>query len=73
MKLFSKSFFLIIALIFISATCLAKEGPPQPQPQGAPPPPGGPIDDNIYILLFFALALGFYKVYQFKHHKKTPN
>ena len=71
MKLFSKSFFLIIALIFISATCLAKEGPPPPATPATPP--GLPVDDNIYILLFFALVLGFYKVYQFKHHKKTPN
>ena len=71
MKLFSKSFFLIIALIFISATCLAKEDPPPPAAPAVPP--GLPVDDNIYILLFFALALGFYKVYQFKHHKKTPN
>ena len=72
MKLIPKFFFLIITLILFSATTYAQGGasPPPPSP---PVPPGGPIDSNIYILLFMALALGFYKLYQSKKHKKTPN
>ncbi len=73
MKLIWKSYFVIIALICFSATAFAEKGPPAPTPQGAPGPPGFPIDNNIYILVSFATAFGLYKVYQFKKHKKTPN
>lgn len=69
MKLISKRLLLIIALIFFSAGSFAS-GPPEPQKTT---PPGLPLDNNVFILLFFALTLGLYKVYQFKKYKKTPN
>ena len=73
MKLIPKFFFLIMTLILFSAVTYAQGGVSPPPPAPGPGPPGGPIDSNIYILLFMALALGFYKLYQSKKHKKTPN
>ena len=72
MRLFSKSCYAILALIFFSATAFA-QGSMQPPPPAPPPgPPGFPIDSSILILLIFAVGLGLYKINQFKH-KKTPN
>ena len=59
----------MIALIFFSANTFASDPPPPPKNV----PPGEPIDSNIFILILFALALGLYKLYQFKKYKKTPN
>ena len=73
MRLFSKSCYAILALIFFSATAFA-QGSMQPPPPAPPPgPPGVPIDNNILILLFLAVGLGLYKIHQFKNYKKTPN
>lgn len=71
MKLIPKIYITLIALFFFSATSFA--GPPPAPQKGEPVPPGGPIDSDIYVLLFFALLLGLYKIYQFKNYKKTPN
>ena len=37
-----------------------------------PPPPGLPIDENIYMLLIVALFLGIYIIYNNKLKTKTP-
>lgn len=40
--------------------------PPQPNPSAAPPPPGLPIDNGIYILVAVSLILAFYKLSKIK-------
>ena len=73
MRLISKSCYVIIVLIFFSATGFAQGGTYPPPPAPPPGPPGVPIDNNILILLFLAVGLGLYKIHQFKNYKKTPN
>ena len=51
------------------------ETPPVPSPMGRkkpPPPPGLPIDENILIVMIFAVLFGLYIIYGFKFKTKTP-
>lgn len=63
---------LILALTLPSYIALGA-GVNPPIPQGAPPGPGVPIDDGIYILLIISIILGVYKVYKFNQIKKASN
>jgi hypothetical protein len=54
-------------------------GPPAPTAKssavnefGPPPPPGLPIDENIFILMIIAILFGIYIIYSFKLKTKTP-
>lgn len=57
-KIISKPFFAVV-LFFVTIASQAKQVPPPPP---AAPPVGLPIDGNLYVLLFVALAFGIYKI-----------
>jgi hypothetical protein len=74
MKVVKRVFFTIILFLLGVFNALA-DGPPVPSPTGKkklPPPPGLPIDDNIFILLIIAVLFGIYIIYSFRLKTKTP-
>jgi hypothetical protein len=60
------SFYTVLLLIGAKAYC---QGPPEP---GDPPPPDGPINENINILLIIALLFGTYTIYKHLNKNKRP-
>lgn len=70
MKIISKRFLTLFAVLFAVGNCFA--APPEPVPNTPPPPPGFPIDGDLMLLLYAALLYGCYKVYQFTANKKAP-
>ena len=48
------------------------EGPPLPNRRLPPPPPGLPIDENIYVPLIIAILFGIYIICNHKLKTKTP-
>jgi hypothetical protein len=68
-------FFLTIILFMLGVFNALADGPPAPAPTGKktpPPPPGLPIDENIFILMIIAVLFGIYIIYDFKLKTKTP-
>ncbi len=49
----------------------AVSDPPTPGPSLVPPP-GLPIDENIFILIIIALLFGVYVIYSHRLKTKTP-
>lgn len=56
-----------VATFIAGIAIAAPNDPPPPSPD--PVPPGLPIDGDILLLLFFAVSLGCYKIYQSKYKK----
>jgi hypothetical protein len=76
MKIVSNKFYLFIAFL-IGTLCSIAGNPalPEPNPFGRrkpPPPPGLPIDENIFILIIIALLFGIYIIYSHRLKTKTP-
>jgi hypothetical protein len=74
MKVIKKVFFTKILFMLGVFDALA-DGPPAPSPTGRrlpPPPPGLPIDENIFVLMMTAILFGIYIIYRFKLKTKTP-
>ncbi|NDP28452.1 MAG: hypothetical protein GZ087_13665 [Flavobacterium sp.] len=46
--------------------------PPAPTGKKPPPPPGLPIDDNLFILSIIAVLFGVYIIYKYQLKTKTP-
>lgn len=46
--------------------------PPAPTHKKPPPPPGLPIDENIYVIVLFAILFGIYIIYRHNLKTKTP-
>lgn len=70
MKIVSRIFFTFLVFLLGVSSALAINGPPAPRQQrSGTPPPDGPIDDGIYILLVVAVLFGLYVVYS--KNKKT--
>ena len=55
---------IIIAIYMLPHFIFAEPAPPAPAPQGAPPPPGTPVDEGILLLLVISLVFGIYKIYK---------
>ena len=68
---------LLVACLLGTIINVAAQGePPAPAPASFnvsnPPPPGLPIDNNLFVLFVFGLLFGFYKIYFFTVKKKRP-
>jgi hypothetical protein len=75
MKILPNKFYLFIAFLFGTLYAIAADSPPVPNPFGRrkpPPPPGLPIDENIFILIIIALIFGIYIIYGHRLKTKTP-
>jgi hypothetical protein len=75
MKIIKNKFFLCILFLLLG---LNGYSDPPNEPCGAPglpdcivEPPGGPIDDHIFMLVFIALLFGTYIIYRHQQNKKT--
>lgn len=64
------SFILLFLVATVDSYAMAP-APPAPQPQGAPPPVGLPIDNGVCFLLAAGILFSFYKLKQ-SNYKKTP-
>jgi hypothetical protein len=79
MKTLSCKFFTLFIVLFGMMDVYAGKGagPPAPTAKGVslaagpPPPPGTPIDENIFILFSAAVLLGIYIIYR-NNLKKKP-
>lgn len=73
MRVIANKFFIIVIYLFgISGALAAPHPPPPNNGKKPPPPPGLAIDENLYILLLFALIFGFYILFIHKQKTKTP-
>lgn len=74
MKIIIHRFFAIwMCLLSVSVAFAGSPKPPAPNQKTAlPPPPGQPIDENIYLMLFLAVLFGLYMIYRYQLNKKTP-
>jgi hypothetical protein len=81
MKMFSsKLFALFIVLLGICEVYAGRppgKGPPAPTAKAfgtsdLPPPPGLPVDENIFILFSVAILLGIYIIYRSNLKTKNP-
>lgn len=71
MKIISNKFFILISFLFGFMDCIAKGGGP-PTPFGKrPPPPGLPIDKELFVLLIIAVLFGIYIIHTRQLYKKT--
>jgi hypothetical protein len=81
MKIIKNKFFICVLLLLMGLEsyadiCYDTCGRPYTCNPGFPdptacPPPGGPIDENIFILVCVALLFGIYIVYKHQENKKT--
>ncbi|KIA87152.1 hypothetical protein OA85_05945 [Flavobacterium sp. AED] len=74
MKIESNKFYFLIIFLFGIMNAFAGD-PPAPSPFGRkkpPPPPGLPIDENIFILMIMTVLFGIYIIYSFRLKTKTP-
>lgn len=75
-RILNKYSFLVTCLFVTIITVAAEGEPPPPAPASFgvsnPPPPGLPIDNNLFVLFVFGLLFGFYKIYVFAVKNKRP-
>ena len=57
----------LVMLMTLSTFAAPPVGPPPPTP---PPPPGLPIDGSVVLLIFVAMAYGFYILKKFRLQTK---
>ncbi|WP_331581455.1 hypothetical protein [Flavobacterium sp.] len=76
MKTLSDKFYLSFFFLFGTLCSIAGTDPPPPSPTGkvagVPPPPGLPIDENIFVLFGIAILLGIYIIYKNDIKTKYP-
>jgi hypothetical protein len=68
MKTIMYRFFVLIIVFFGIANAYSAPDPPSPK-RIPPPPPGLPIDENVFVLVITAILLGAYVFY--KYHLKA--
>ncbi len=69
MKIFANHFFTLMICLLGISDAFAKPNPPTPTYKRPPPPPGLPVDENLFVLLIIAILLGIYMIY--RHQLKT--
>lgn len=77
MKIIANKFFIIIICLFGVLDVYSTPTPPSPTGKSAvggapPPPPGMPIDENIFGLIIIAILFGIYIIYRYQLKVKTP-
>ena len=70
MKITKKIILTVLMFLYGVLDMFCKTDDP-PTPSNLPPPPGLPIDENIYMLLIVALFLGIYIIYNNRLKTKT--
>jgi hypothetical protein len=77
METAKRKFFLLVICLLGAMNIFANPNPPQPpkgdQPTGGTPPPGLPIDTEIYLLFILAILYGIYILYNHSLKVKTPS
>ena len=72
MKFIANKYLFILTYLIGTSNTLAKPNPPAPTFKKPPPPPGLPIDENLYVLLVIAVLFGIYIIYRHNLKTKTP-
>ncbi len=73
MKIITIRFYVALVCLMGITSAFAKPNPPAPNFKKPPPPPGLPIDDNIYMLLLIAFLFGIFIIYKNNIKTKTPS
>lgn len=71
MKTVVNNFFIIAMYFFGMFDVFSAPHPPMPNGKKPPPPPGLPIDENLYLLLVVGLFFGIYIIYKYQLNSKT--
>jgi hypothetical protein len=72
MKIIANRFFVTMIYLLGVSIAFAKPYPPSPGYKRPPPPPGLPIDENLFIVLILAVLFGIYVIYKYQLKTKTP-
>ncbi len=73
MKTIKNKFFFIIICLFGVLESFSAPSPPMPTGKKLPPPPPGlPIDEDLYLVLVLGLIYGIYFIYNYQIKQKTP-
>jgi hypothetical protein len=72
MKTIANKLFFVTTYLFGVTKAFAAPKPPTPGYKLPPGPPGLPIDENISVLLIFAIVFGIYIIYRYQLKTKAP-
>jgi hypothetical protein len=72
MKIIANKFFINLICLLGVSLAFAGPNPPAPTHKRPPPPPGLPIDENIFIIVLFAILFGIYIIYRHNLKTNTP-
>jgi len=72
MKTIGSKFLVIMICLFGVLDAFSAPGPPMPNGRKPQPPPGLPIDENLYIVFIIALLFGIYIIYKYQLKTKSP-
>lgn len=75
MKIIKSKFFFVIICLFEAMHTFAAPNPPHPpnpNKSNGPPPPGLPIDMDVYLVFILAILYGIYIIYSHQLKTKTP-
>ena len=72
MKTIVNKFFFILVCLFGILDAFSAPNPPMPTGKKPPPPPGLPINEDLYVVLVLGLIYGIYFLYNYQIKQKTP-
>lgn len=72
MEAIVRRFFVLLITLLGVMNAIAAPSPPAPTYKRPPPPPGLPINENLFVLLIIAILFGMYMIYRHQLKTKAP-